>query len=89
MGALFLPAPLFRKSIVSMKFLPAIPGPEMDAPILWAFWYFFGSFCWKTPMPIKFLLLGGSWGFLEGGGGSANFIFMGAGNFPILRTLLG
>ena len=35
-------------------------------------------------MPIKFLLLGGGfWGFLEGGGGgSANFIFMGAGIFP-------
>ena len=34
-------------------------------------------------MPIKFLSLGGgSWGFLEGGGGSANFIFMGVGIFP-------
>ena len=28
----------------------------------------FGSFCWKTPMPIKFLLLGGGAGcFLEEG----------------------
>ena len=39
-------------------------------------------------MPIKFLLLGGgrrSWGFLEGGGGSANFIFMGMGIFPSYR----
>ena len=26
-----------------------------------------GSFCWKTPMPIKFLLLGGVLGFLGGG----------------------
>ena len=34
-------------------------------------------------MPIKFLLLwGGFWDFLEGGGGSANFIFMGVGIFP-------
>ena len=31
-------------------------------------WHFLGSFCWKTPMPIKFLLLGGGfWVFLEGG----------------------
>ena len=44
----------------------------------------------KKPMPIKFLLLrgGGFWAFLEGGGGSANFSFMGVGIFPILRTLL-
>ena len=36
-------------------------------------------------MPIKFLLLGGGfWVFLEGGGGgNANFIFMGVGIFPI------
>ena len=36
-------------------------------------------------MPIKFLPLGGGfWVFLEGGGGSANFIFMGVGIFPTL-----
>ena len=29
-------------------------------------------------MPIKFLLLGGVLGFFRRGGGSANFIFMGA-----------
>ena len=35
-------------------------------------------------MPIKFLLLGGGGvGFLGGGSGSANFIFMGAGIFLI------
>ena len=35
-------------------------------------------------MPIKFLLLGGGVVvFLEGGGGSADFIFMGVGIFPI------
>ena len=34
-------------------------------------------------MPINFLFLGGGgWGFLEGGGGSANFIFRGVGVFP-------
>ena len=35
-------------------------------------------------MPTKFLLLGGGGvlGFLKGGGGSANFIFMGVGIFP-------
>ena len=29
-------------------------------------------------MPIKFLLLGGGWGFLEGGGWKCQFTFMGA-----------
>ena len=32
-------------------------------------------------MPIKFLVLGGRGGWKGGGGGSANFIFMGAGIF--------
>ena len=35
-------------------------------------------------MPTKFLLLGGGLGFLRRGGGSANFIFMGMGIFPII-----
>ena len=43
--------------------------------------WFFGSFCWKTPMPIKFLVLGGLGFFLERERGSANFIFMAAGIF--------
>ena len=44
---------------------------------------FFGSFCWRNPMPIKFLVLGGQgfWG-AGGVGGSGNYIFMGAGIFP-------
>ena len=42
----------------------------------------FGSFCWKTPMPIKFLVLWGGHGFFGRGGGSADFIFMGVGIFP-------
>ena len=76
----------FRKSVVSIKFPPVILGPEMAAPI-YVRLAFFRSFCWKTPMPIKFFLLGGFWGFLEGGGGgSANFIFMDVGIFPTIST---
>ena len=34
-------------------------------------------------MPVKFLVVGGSWVFLVGeGGGRADSIFMGAGIFP-------
>ena len=63
---------------------PAILGLEMAVLILWVA-SFFGSFCWQTPMPIKFLVLGGG-GFWKGGGGSANsifMIFMGMGSFLI------
>ena len=35
-------------------------------------------------MPIKFLLLGGGSWFFGRGGGSADFIFMGVGIFPII-----
>ena len=72
----------FRKSVVSTKFLPAILGPEMAAPILWApgiFWFFLleNTHAHKIP-PFR----GGVRGFLRRGGGSANFIFMGVGIFP-------
>ena len=40
------------------------------------------SFCRKNPWSIKFLLLGGRFG----GGGSADFIFMGARIFLIKRA---
>ena len=42
-------------------------------------------------MPIKFLLLGGGGvlGFFRRGGGSANFIFMGVGIFPIINICSG
>ena len=54
----------------------------MAAPILWApgiFWFFL----LKNPHAHKIPpLRGGFWVFLEGGGGSANFIVMGAGIFP-------
>ena len=54
---------------MSMKFPPAILGPEMAAPVLWAPGIF-GSFCWKTPMPIKFPpFRGGGRGFFWKGGG--------------------
>ena len=70
---------------MSVIFPPTILGPEMAAPILWAPGIF-GSFCWKTPNRG-----GGVLGFCRrGGGGSANFIFMGAGIFLksyILREL--
>ena len=59
-----------------VKFLSAILGPEMAAPIVWTP-VKMPSFCRKeTSMSIKFLVLrGGILGL--GGGGSADFIFMG------------
>ena len=61
---------------MSVKFVSAILGPEMAAPILWTP----GkkrSFCRKTHVH-KFLVLGGGILGCGGGGGSADFIFMGA-----------
>ena len=47
-------------------------------------WDFLVLSAGKPPMPIKFLLVGGGGsGLFRRGGGSANFIFMGAGIFPI------
>ena len=40
-------------------------------------------------MPVKFLVLGGSWIFWKGGGGSATLIFVGVGIFPSLGTSQG
>ena len=66
----------FRKILVSVTFLSAILGQEMGASTLWT-----PGKCAlsarKKPMSIKFLVLGGGIGFW-GGGGSADFIFMGA-----------
>ena len=69
--------PNFRKILVSVKFLSAILGPEMGAPILWtpgknAFFLQENLHVHKIPR------FGGGLGF---GGGSADFIFMGAGIF--------
>ena len=67
-----------RKILVSVKFVSAILGPEMAAPILWAP----GKMRSGKPMSIKFLVFGGGGVFwLGGGGGSADFIFMRAGIF--------
>ena len=42
---------------------------------------FLGSFCWKTPMPIKFLLLGGvGSGLFRRGGWKCRFYFYGRGD---------
>ena len=60
---------------MSVKFVSAILGPEMAAPILWT-----PGKCVLSAgirMSIKFRVLGGG-GVGGGGGGSADFIFMGA-----------
>ena len=70
----------FRKSVMSIKFLPAILGQKWLC-------HFYGrlaflvSFCWKTPMPIKFLLLGGVLVFFRRGGWKCQFYFYGRGDF--------
>ena len=72
----------FRKSLVSFTYLPAILGPEMTAPILWAPGIFGVLSAGKPSMPITFLVLGaGVFWCSFGGGGSADFIFVGAGTF--------
>ena len=69
----------FRKILVSVKYLSATPGPEMAAPILWTPGRNASVRSAGKTMSIKFLVLGGG-GILGfgGGGGSADFIFMGA-----------
>ena len=62
---------------MSVKFLSAILGPEMAAPILWTPGKL-RSFCRKTCVN-KIPRFG--FFFLGGGGGSADFIFMGARTF--------
>ena len=78
---------LFRKkSLMSVIFPPAILGPEMAARILWAP-RIFSFFVLENPHAHKILPFGGGGflGFFRRGGGSANFIFMGAWIFPIFR----
>ena len=69
---------LFRNILVSVKFLSAILGPEMGAPILWTPGkmrpFYRKNHVHKMP---RFYGGGGILGF-GGGGGSADFIFMGA-----------
>ena len=62
---------------MSVKFLSAILGPEMAAPILWTLF----SFCTKNHVHKISRLGGGGYFGFWGGGGSADFIFMGARTF--------
>ena len=62
---------------MSVIFPPAILGPEMAAPILWAPGIFVFS-AGNPPMPIKLLVLGGG----------ADFIFMAAGDFSDPRRIV-
>ena len=79
---------LVRKILVSVKFLSAILRPEMGASILWtpgknAFFLQEKPHVHKIP---RFRRGGGYFGFcFGGGGGSADFIFMGARNFSDLE----
>ena len=70
---------------MSVIFPPAILGPEMAAPILWAPGIL-GIFLLENPHPHKIPPFRGRgfWAFLERGGGSANFVLMGVGIFPKL-----
>ena len=71
-----------KKNLMSVIFWPVILGPEMAAPISWApgiFWFFL----LETPMPIKFLVLGGGGcsGFFFEGGWKCQFYVYGRGDF--------
>ena len=68
----------FRKILASVKFQSAILGPEMGASILRTPGK--NTFFLQNPMSIKIPCFrgGGVFWFLGGGGGSADFIFMGA-----------
>ena len=71
---------LIRKILVSVKFVSAILGLEMAAPILWTpekMRFFLQE---NKPMSIKFRVFWGGFG----GGRRADFIFMGARIFLIL-----
>ena len=50
-------------------------------------WHFGVISAGKPPCPQNSSFYGGVVGFLEGGGGSADFIFMGVGIFPTLGSL--
>ena len=76
-----------RKILVSVKFFSAILGPEMAAPILWTPGKM-RSFCRKNHVHKIRVLGGGVYFGFFGGGGSADFIFMGAQIFLIFRLQL-
>ena len=67
---------------MSVKFASAILGPEMAAPILWTPGK--NAFFRQGNLQVhKIPRFGGEGDFGFGGGGSADFIFMGAGIFLI------
>ena len=70
--------------------MSAVLGPEMAAPILWTPGKM-RSFCRKNAFFHKIPRFRGGGGILGlgGGGGSADFIFMGAGTFLIQAILKG
>ena len=79
----------FRKSLMSGIFPPAISGPEMAAPILWApaiFW----NFLLANPHAHKICHFREGVGFLGWGGRgrSANFILWAQGFFRLLQVYL-
>ena len=67
---------------MSVKFLSAILGPEMGASIIWTPGKM-RSFLQEKPMSIKIPRFGGGGYSGFWGGGSADFIFMGARIFLI------
>ena len=70
---------------MSVKFASAILGPEMGAPILWTPGKNAFFLQEKPTMSIKFLVLGGVYfGVLGGGGGECRFYFYGRADFSEL-----
>ena len=69
----------FRESVMSANFSPAVPGPEMAVPILWAPGISGLFLQEKNSMPIKFLAFRV---FFFGGGGKCQFYYYGRGDFP-------
>ena len=69
-----------QKNLVSVKFVSAILGPEMAAPILWTPGKMC-SFCRKNPVHKIPRFRGGGYFWFGGGGGSADFFFYGRGFF--------
>ena len=70
--------------MVSIKFPPAILGPEMAAPILWApgiFWFFLLENPHAHEIPPFRGGGGGFWVFLEGGGVEVPILFLWAWGF--------
>ena len=74
--------PFLRKILVSVKFVPAILGPEMAAPILWTPGKM-PSFCRKNHVRKIPLFWGGGVG-----GGECRFYFYGRADFSDFLTRL-